>query len=80
MQIEWYKSPIESFQNFKINQLFSFKDTNTDYAYFVFFSALTFALGTLLVCVSIYFYGLPRQDTTSIQQVETASKERPSGV
>ncbi|XP_024407457.1 CMP-sialic acid transporter isoform X1 [Desmodus rotundus] len=41
---------------------------------------LTFALGTLLVCVSIYFYGLPRQDTTSIQQGETASKERISGV
>ncbi|XP_006926389.1 CMP-sialic acid transporter isoform X1 [Pteropus alecto] len=41
---------------------------------------LTFALGTLLVCVSIYFYGLPRQDTTSIQQGETASKERASGV
>ncbi|XP_012606351.1 CMP-sialic acid transporter isoform X2 [Microcebus murinus] len=37
---------------------------------------LTFALGTLLVCVSIYLYGLPRQDTTSIQQGETASKER----
>ncbi|XP_029800585.1 CMP-sialic acid transporter isoform X2 [Suricata suricatta] len=40
----------------------------------------TFALGTLLVCVSIYLYGLPRQDTTSIQQGETASKERVSGV
>ncbi|KAF5919854.1 hypothetical protein HPG69_014218 [Diceros bicornis minor] len=37
---------------------------------------LTFALGALLVCVSIYLYGLPRQDTTSIQQGETASKER----
>ncbi|MBZ3889901.1 CMP-sialic acid transporter [Sciurus carolinensis] len=41
---------------------------------------LTFALGTLLVCVSIYLYGLPRQDTTSIQQGETASKERIIGV
>ncbi|XP_054347470.1 CMP-sialic acid transporter isoform X2 [Pongo pygmaeus] len=41
---------------------------------------LTFALGTLLVCVSIYLYGLPRQDTTSIQQGETASKERVIGV
>uniref|UniRef100_A0A2K5IKI3 Solute carrier family 35 member A1 n=1 Tax=Colobus angolensis palliatus TaxID=336983 RepID=A0A2K5IKI3_COLAP len=41
---------------------------------------LTFALGTLLVCVSIYLYGLPRQDTTSIQQGETASKERVTGV
>ncbi|XP_045399952.1 CMP-sialic acid transporter isoform X3 [Eulemur rufifrons] len=41
---------------------------------------LTFALGTLLVCVSIYLYGLPRQDTTSIQQGEIASKERVIGV
>ncbi|XP_012299642.1 CMP-sialic acid transporter isoform X2 [Aotus nancymaae] len=41
---------------------------------------LTFALGTLLVCVSIYLYGLPRQDTTHIQQGETASKERVIGV
>lgn len=41
---------------------------------------LTFALGTLLVCVSIYLYGLPRQDTTSIQQGETESKERVIGV
>ncbi|XP_060061482.1 CMP-sialic acid transporter isoform X2 [Erinaceus europaeus] len=41
---------------------------------------LTFALGTLLVCVSIYLYGLPRQDTTSIQQGETTSKERVIGV
>ncbi|XP_032713976.1 CMP-sialic acid transporter isoform X2 [Lontra canadensis] len=40
---------------------------------------LTFALGTLLVCVSIYLYGLPRQDTTSIQQGEIASKERVGG-
>uniref|UniRef100_G3TRP5 Solute carrier family 35 member A1 n=1 Tax=Loxodonta africana TaxID=9785 RepID=G3TRP5_LOXAF len=40
---------------------------------------LTFALGTLLVCVSIYLYGLPRQDTTSIQG-ETASKDRVIGV
>ncbi|KAB0392145.1 hypothetical protein E2I00_012413 [Balaenoptera physalus] len=41
---------------------------------------LTFALGTLLVCVSIYLYGLPRQDTTSIQQGEPTSKERVGGV
>ncbi|XP_029451304.1 CMP-sialic acid transporter isoform X2 [Rhinatrema bivittatum] len=27
---------------------------------------LTFTLGALLVCVSIYLYGLPRQDTTQI--------------
>ncbi|XP_027710857.1 CMP-sialic acid transporter isoform X2 [Vombatus ursinus] len=37
---------------------------------------LNFALGTLLVCVSIYLYGLPRQDTTVIQVEETASKEK----
>ncbi|XP_068921218.1 CMP-sialic acid transporter isoform X2 [Petaurus breviceps papuanus] len=37
---------------------------------------LNFALGTLLVCVSIYLYGLPRQDTTVIQGEETASKEK----
>ncbi|XP_066468662.1 CMP-sialic acid transporter [Tiliqua scincoides] len=37
---------------------------------------LTFSLGALLVCISIYLYGLPRQDTTKIQTVETkASKE-----
>ncbi|XP_036034000.1 CMP-sialic acid transporter [Onychomys torridus] len=40
---------------------------------------LNFAVGALLVCVSIYLYGLPRQDTTSIQQ-EATSKERISGV
>lgn len=40
---------------------------------------LSFTLGALLVCVSIYLYGLPRQDTTSIQQ-ETTSKERIIGV
>lgn len=40
---------------------------------------LNFAVGALLVCVSIYLYGLPRQDTTSIQQ-EATSKERIIGV
>nr|XP_033793918.1 CMP-sialic acid transporter isoform X3 [Geotrypetes seraphini] len=33
---------------------------------------LTFTLGTLLVCISIYLYGLPRQDTTQIQPAETS--------
>jgi hypothetical protein len=47
--------------------------------FLLFFSALSFALGALLVCVSIYLYGLPRQDTTSIQQ-EATSKERIIGV
>ncbi|KAH1173643.1 hypothetical protein KIL84_017482 [Mauremys mutica] len=28
---------------------------------------VSFALGALLVCISIYLYGLPRQDTTKIQ-------------
>ncbi|NXU59703.1 S35A1 protein, partial [Turnix velox] len=38
---------------------------------------VTFSLGALLVCVSIYLYGLPRQDTTKIQPAETkSSKER----
>ncbi|XP_075001557.1 CMP-sialic acid transporter isoform X3 [Calonectris borealis] len=38
---------------------------------------ITFSLGALLVCISIYLYGLPRQDTTKIQPSETkSSKER----
>ncbi|XP_059698477.1 CMP-sialic acid transporter isoform X2 [Haemorhous mexicanus] len=38
---------------------------------------VTFSLGALLVCISIYLYGLPRQDTTKIQPSETkTSKER----
>ncbi|KAM9267671.1 CMP-sialic acid transporter [Cariama cristata] len=38
---------------------------------------VTFSLGALLVCVSIYLYGAPRQDTTKIQPSETkSSKER----
>ncbi|XP_075563977.1 CMP-sialic acid transporter isoform X1 [Pelecanus crispus] len=38
---------------------------------------VTFSLGALLVCISIYLYGLPRQDTTKIQPSETKnSKER----
>ncbi|XP_074043227.1 CMP-sialic acid transporter isoform X1 [Macrotis lagotis] len=41
---------------------------------------LNFALGTFLVCVSIYLYGLPRQDTTIIQGEETASKEKLSNM
>ncbi|XP_042299201.1 CMP-sialic acid transporter isoform X2 [Sceloporus undulatus] len=37
---------------------------------------ITFSLGALLVCISIYLYGLPRQDTTKLQPVESkASKE-----
>uniref|UniRef100_A0A8B9MCL8 Solute carrier family 35 member A1 n=2 Tax=Accipiter nisus TaxID=211598 RepID=A0A8B9MCL8_9AVES len=38
---------------------------------------LTFSVGAFLVCISIYLYGLPRQDTTKIQPSETkSSKER----
>ncbi|NXV43704.1 S35A1 protein, partial [Uria aalge] len=38
---------------------------------------VTFFLGAVLVCISIYLYGLPRQDTTKIQPAETkSSKER----
>ncbi|XP_030044490.1 CMP-sialic acid transporter isoform X1 [Microcaecilia unicolor] len=39
---------------------------------------LTFILGTLLVCISIYLYGLPKQDTTQIQPAESdqSVKER----
>uniref|UniRef100_A0A8B9ZY10 CMP-sialic acid transporter n=1 Tax=Anas zonorhyncha TaxID=75864 RepID=A0A8B9ZY10_9AVES len=37
----------------------------------------TFLVGAILVCISIYFYGFPRQDTTKIQPAETKSpKER----
>ncbi|XP_010120041.1 PREDICTED: CMP-sialic acid transporter [Chlamydotis macqueenii] len=42
---------------------------------------VTFSLGALLVCISIYLYGLPRQDTTKIQPSETkSSKERLANV
>ncbi|XP_049674166.1 CMP-sialic acid transporter isoform X2 [Accipiter gentilis] len=38
---------------------------------------LTFSVGAFLVCISIYLYGLPRQDTTKLQPSETkSSKER----
>ncbi|KAK2527731.1 hypothetical protein Q9966_010180 [Columba livia] len=38
---------------------------------------VTFSLGALLVCISIYLHGLPRQDTTKLQPSETkSSKER----
>uniref|UniRef100_A0A670YKQ0 Solute carrier family 35 member A1 n=1 Tax=Pseudonaja textilis TaxID=8673 RepID=A0A670YKQ0_PSETE len=36
---------------------------------------ITFSLGALLVCVSIYLYGLPRQDTTKIQPSETKASK-----
>ncbi|XP_075718240.1 CMP-sialic acid transporter [Rhinoderma darwinii] len=34
---------------------------------------LTFAVGALLVCISIYTYGLPRKDTTKLETKETSS-------
>ncbi|KAM9315936.1 CMP-sialic acid transporter [Gastrophryne carolinensis] len=34
---------------------------------------LTFSIGALLVCVSIYTYGLPRKDTTKIETVGPSS-------
>ncbi|XP_043925094.1 CMP-sialic acid transporter isoform X2 [Protopterus annectens] len=39
---------------------------------------VTFVLGTALVCISIYMYGLPRQDTTriNIETTDKPSKER----
>ncbi|CAH2249408.1 CMP-sialic acid transporter [Pelobates cultripes] len=37
---------------------------------------LTFSAGALLVCVSIYIYGLPRKDTTKIDTKESSKNER----
>ncbi|XP_040284679.1 CMP-sialic acid transporter [Bufo bufo] len=37
---------------------------------------LTFALGALLVCISIYTYGLPRKDTTKLEIKDTGSSEK----
>ncbi|XP_073531783.1 CMP-sialic acid transporter [Phyllobates terribilis] len=34
---------------------------------------LTFAVGALLVCISIYTYGLPRKDTTKLEIKDTSS-------
>lgn len=33
-------------------------------------AAITFASGTMLVCVSIYLYGLPKQDTSKVMRTE----------
>lgn len=35
----------------------------------------TFASGALLVCVSIYLYGLPKQDTTKLRHVDPKDQE-----
>ncbi|XP_006013700.1 CMP-sialic acid transporter [Latimeria chalumnae] len=39
---------------------------------------ITFSVGAMLVCVSIYLYGLPKQDTTRLQleTVDNKAKER----
>ncbi|XP_060769490.1 CMP-sialic acid transporter [Neoarius graeffei] len=37
---------------------------------------VTFFSGALLVCVSIYLYGLPRQDTSTLTKASNASKEK----
>lgn len=36
---------------------------------------ITFASGALLVCVSIYLYGLPKQDTSKVPRPESADAE-----
>lgn len=40
--------------------------------------ALSFASGAILVCVSIYLYGLPKQDTSKLTRQDTTheSKEK----
>lgn len=45
----------------------------------IFPPALTFSSGALLVCVSIYLYGLPKQDTSTLSKpssANNASKEK----
>lgn len=37
------------------------------------FAAITFASGALLVCVSIYLYGLPKQDTSKVTRPDKAT-------
>ncbi|XP_041109650.1 CMP-sialic acid transporter [Polyodon spathula] len=37
---------------------------------------VSFATGALLVCVSIYMYGLPKQDTTKLATAESSSKSK----
>lgn len=36
----------------------------------------TFACGAMLVCVSIYLYGLPKQDTTKLPRADTDKEAR----
>ena len=38
--------------------------------------AATFASGTFLVCVSIYLYGLPKQDTSKVTKVDSNSESK----
>ncbi|XP_076872762.1 CMP-sialic acid transporter [Brachyhypopomus gauderio] len=37
---------------------------------------VTFAMGALLVCVSIYLYGLPKQDTTTLERPDKLAREK----
>ncbi|XP_078068601.1 CMP-sialic acid transporter [Mustelus asterias] len=38
---------------------------------------LSFIAGSILVCISIYYYGLPKQSTTTIEQVVTEKSKQP---
>ncbi|XP_067841010.1 CMP-sialic acid transporter [Heptranchias perlo] len=38
---------------------------------------LSFMSGSILVCVSIYYYGLPKQNTATFEQVETEKSKQP---
>ncbi|XP_072217824.1 CMP-sialic acid transporter isoform X2 [Leuresthes tenuis] len=37
---------------------------------------ITFASGAILVCISIYLYGLPKQDTSKLSRQDTESKQK----
>uniref|UniRef100_UPI00398EBD33 CMP-sialic acid transporter n=1 Tax=Pristiophorus japonicus TaxID=55135 RepID=UPI00398EBD33 len=37
----------------------------------------SFMSGSILVCVSIYYYGLPKQNTATLEQVETEKSKQP---
>lgn len=39
-------------------------------------AALPFASGAILVCVSIYLYGLPKQDTSKLSQKGASSESK----
>ena len=39
-------------------------------------AAISFASGALLVCVSIYLYGLPKQDTSKLSRQDTDKESK----